>query len=53
MESSQLNKLIMGEGKYLVTSAINTLIFKQLQSPLILGEEIDLKYNNIENIFTI
>ena len=49
----QLNRLIMGEGKYLVTSTINTLIFKQLQSQLILGEEVDLKYNNIENLFVI
>jgi hypothetical protein len=50
---TQLNRLIMGEGNYLVTSTINTLVFKQLQSPLILGEEMDLKYNNIVNLFVI
>ena len=43
----------MGEGKYLVTATINTLTFKQLQSPLLLGEEIDLKYNNITNLFVV
>ena len=50
---TQLNELTMGEGNYIVTSSINTLIFKQLQFPLTLGEEIDLKFNNIENIFVL
>ena len=45
----------MGKGNYIVTATINTLIFKQIQTPLQVGEEINLKeyQSNITNAFTI